>query len=57
MNWEINVKKGEHHYYLRSSDTSSDKWVFWLENEHNEGTSMSAIDLFDVLDKFFKENF
>jgi len=50
----IEVANGEKSYIL--SETGTD-WEYWLENEAGEGMSLSEKNLFDLLDKYFQEEF
>ena len=50
-------KDGKEYTLANSWSGSADGWDFWLTNEDGEGMSMSGVNLFDILDKFFSENF
>jgi len=50
----IEVANGEKSYIL--SETGTD-WQYWLENEESEGMSVSEKNLFNLFDKYFKEEF
>ena len=49
------VQKGERSYEI--SMIQDKDWPLWLESGPGEGMGMSAYDLFDMLDEYFKANF
>lgn len=53
------IVEKEHKRYTLSNGmpVGADGWEFWLTNEEGEGMSVSGVNLFDILDRFFKENF
>lgn len=55
MSFELELRKGEKCYILKHYGAR--QWEYWLENEEGEGMSVSEPNLFDVIDKYFKEEF
>jgi hypothetical protein len=43
--------------YILSEQQDENNFSYWLENENEEGMSVSEINLFDVIDKYFKSEF
>lgn len=56
MGFILEIKDGENAYCLSNYNSSADFPLF-LENQDNEGMSLSEKNLFDLLDKYFKEEF
>ena len=63
MSVEFNlvVSDGNRRYTVRLTPPvgsgASEDWPIWIENEEGEGMTLSAKNLFDLLDKEFKETF
>ncbi len=63
MSVEFNliVSDGARWYKVRLAPPTysgaNEDWPVWVENEEGEGMTFSAKNLFDILDKEFKENF
>ncbi len=56
--FHLTIEKGDKKYTLSNSlSVTADKWEFFLINKGYEGMSMSGEQLFDLLDKFWKEEF
>ena len=59
--FSLTVVKDEKKYILTCTDMkdsiSGKDWSFWLENELEEGMTLSEINLFDIIDKHWKESF
>jgi len=54
--FEVKDIKTNKSYTLTETFNSND-FDLWLENEEGEGMSVSEQNLFDVLDKYFSEEF
>lgn len=60
MSWELTVRDGKKSYRIQDynvKDVRGVGWEFYIYNEHDEGMSVSEINLFDVIDKYFKKEF
>jgi len=53
--FSIFVTDGKKSYELSSQKKV--EWCFWLKNQDGEGMGESEKNIFDMLDKHFKENF
>ena len=57
-NMSLDVRDGSKAYFLEyRGDNTPGHQPFWLYNENGEGMELSEKDVFDALDKYFKENF
>lgn len=53
--FRIEIEKEEKSYAIfQSTDI---RFPFWFENEDGEGMGLTEKDLFDILDKAFKDKF
>jgi len=53
--FEVTIEKDGKSYTIKQVKDA--QFPFWFENESGEGMGMSEINMFDLLDKAFKENF